>query len=143
MNARLNTALMHWNYISPLLTPARNEQEYQSLLESLDTLLDKDAGDESNPLAALACMVGDLISAYEQKHYPMPAAMTNIEVLCFFMERDHLRQQDLPEIGNQAKVSEVLSGRRAINLRQAKALSERFNGNHSHPRHINRQWGHK
>ncbi len=45
----------------------------------------------------------------------------------FFMARDNLRQQDLPEIGNKAKVSEALSGRRAINLRQAKALSERFN----------------
>ena len=53
--------------------------------------------------------------------------MNNIEMLCFFMERDNLRQQDLPEIGNQAKVSEILSGRRAINLRQAKALSKRFN----------------
>lgn len=118
---------MHWDYISPLLTPARNEEEYQALVESLDALLDKGASDELNPLAGLACMVGDLISAYEQNHYPMPAAMTNIEALCFFMDRDNLRQQDLPEIGNQAKVSEVLSGRRAINLRQAKALSERFN----------------
>ena len=43
------------------------------------------------------------------------------------MARDNLRQQDLPEIGHKAKVSEVLSGRRAMNLRQAKALSERFN----------------
>jgi len=127
MNARLSTALMHWNYISPLLTPAANEAEYQVLIESLDVLLDKGAADETSPLAGLACMVGDLISAYEQKHYPMPQAMSNIEVLCFFMDRDNLRQQDLPEIGNQAKVSEVLSGRRAINLRQAKALSERFN----------------
>ncbi|MEI6268229.1 MAG: transcriptional regulator [Methylococcaceae bacterium] len=99
----------------------------QALIESLDVLLDKGAADESSPLAGLACMVGDLISAYEQKHYPMPEAMSNIEALCFFMERDNLRQQDLPEIGNQAKVSEVLSGHRAINLRQAKALSERFN----------------
>ncbi len=99
----------------------------QALIESLDVLLDKGAADETSPLAGLACMVGDLISAYEQKHYPMPQAMSNIEVLCFFMDRDNLRQQDLPEIGNQAKVSEVLSGRRAINLRQAKALSERFN----------------
>ncbi|MFI3199845.1 MAG: transcriptional regulator [Methylococcaceae bacterium] len=127
MNTRLSTALMHWDYISPLLTPAFNEAEYQALIESLDVLLDKGAADESNPLAGLACMVGDLISTYEQKHYPMPQAMSNIEVLCFFMDRDNLRQQDLPEIGNQAKVSEVLSGRRAINLRQAKALSERFN----------------
>ena len=59
--------------------------------------------------------------------FETPAATTNIEALCFFMARDNLRQQDLPEIGHKAKVSEVLSGRRAINLRQAKALSERFN----------------
>jgi HTH-type transcriptional regulator/antitoxin HigA len=56
----------------------------------------------------------------------MPTEMSGVEALCFFMERDNLRQQDLPEIGNQAKVSEVLSGRRAINLRQAKDLALRF-----------------
>lgn len=126
MNTRLSTALMHWDYIAPLLTPASTEDEYQALVESLDALLDAGAADEAHPLAGLACMVGDLVSAYEQEHYPMPSEMSGIEVLRFFMERDNLRQQDLPEIGNQAKVSEVLSGRRAINLRQAKALSARF-----------------
>ena len=126
MNTRLNTALMHWDYIAPLLTPASTEDEYQALIESLDALLDAGAADETHPLAGLACMVGDLVSAYEHQHYPMPEKMSGIEVLHFFMERDNLRQQDLPEIGNQAKVSEVLSGRRTINLRQAKALSVRF-----------------
>ena len=126
MNARLNTALMHWDYIAPLLTPASNEDEYKALVESLDELLDSGAADEAHPLAGLACMVGDLVSAYEQKHYQMPTEMSGVEALCFFMERDNLRQQDLPEIGNQAKVSEVLSGRRAINLRQAKDLALRF-----------------
>ena len=33
----------------------------------------------------------------------------------------NLRQSDSPEIGNQAKVSEILTGKRAINLRQARA----------------------
>lgn len=42
------------------------------------------------------------------------------------MERDGLRQADLAEIGNQAKVSEILSGKRRINVRQAKALAARF-----------------
>jgi HTH-type transcriptional regulator/antitoxin HigA len=37
-----------------------------------------------------------------------------------------LRQSDLPEIGNQAKVSEILSGKRTINLRHARALAGRF-----------------
>lgn len=52
--------------------------------------------------------------------------MNAVEALTFFIERDGLRQSDLPEMGNQAKVSEVLAGKRTINLRQAKALAERF-----------------
>ena len=126
MNARLEAALAHWSYVAPLLTPATTEAEYQTLVESLDALLDAGGADEANPLAGLAAMVGELIADYEQRHHPMPPAMSGIEVLRFFMERDGLRQSDLPEIGNQAKVSEVLSGRRAINLRQAKALAARF-----------------
>jgi HTH-type transcriptional regulator/antitoxin HigA len=42
------------------------------------------------------------------------------------MEQHGLRQADLPEIGSQGVVSEILSGRRELNLRQIRALSERF-----------------
>lgn len=126
MNARLDAALAHWSYVAPLLTPATNEAEYRALVDSLDSILDAGGENESHPLAALAAMMGDLISAYEQAHYPMPDEMSVIEALLFFMDRDMLRQSDLPEIGNQAKVSEILSGKRQINARQAKALAARF-----------------
>ncbi len=126
MNARLDAALTHWSYVAPLLTPATNETEYQSLVESLDAILDAGGANESHPLAGLAAMVGELVAAWEREHVPMPEAMTALEALAFFMARDGLRQSDLPEIGNQAKVSEILSGRRQINLRQAKSLAARF-----------------
>lgn len=126
MNARLDAALAHWSYIAPLLAPATNMAEYHALVESLDAVLDAGGADEAHPLAGLAVMLGDLVSAWEQTHYPMPAEMSGVEVLRFLMARDDLRQSELPEIGNQAKVSEILSGRREINLRQAKALAARF-----------------
>lgn len=126
MNARIDTALAHWAYVAPLLKPAKTRAQYQALVESLDAVLDAGGADEANPLARLAAMLGELVSAYEQAHHPMPPAMSAVETLRWFMERDHLRQGDLPEIGNQAKTSEILSGRRAINLRQAKALATRF-----------------
>ena len=126
MNARLDIALAHWGYVAPLLAPPTNEAEYQGLVESLDALLDSGGADETHPLAGLAAMMGELVSAYEQSHYPMPDEMDAVEVLRFFIERDGLRQSDLPEIGNQAKVSEILSGRRQINARQAKVLAQRF-----------------
>jgi HTH-type transcriptional regulator/antitoxin HigA len=42
------------------------------------------------------------------------------------MEQHGLRQSDLPEIGSQGVVSEVLAGKRELNVRQIRALSERF-----------------
>ena len=42
------------------------------------------------------------------------------------MQRDNLRQIDLPELGSQDIVSELLSGRRDFNAPQAKALAARF-----------------
>ena len=126
MNARLDNALAHWSFVAPLLTPATNEAEYQALVESLDAILDAGGANEAHPLAFLASMVGDLVADYERTRYPMPAAMNAADALTYFMERDGLRQSDLPEVGNQAKVSELLAGKRSINLRQAKALAARF-----------------
>ena len=126
MNARIDSALAHWAYVAPLLKPARTKSQYQALVESLDAVLDAGGADEANPLARLAAMLGDLVSAYEQAHCPMPPAMSAPETLRWFMARDGLRQTDLPEVGNQAKVCEILSGRRSINLRQARALAVRF-----------------
>ena len=126
MNARIDTALAHWAYVAPLLKPATTRAQYQTLVESLDAVLDAGGADEANPLARLAAMLGDLVSTYEAAHIPMPPAMSAIETLRWFMERDGLRQSDLPEIGNQAKVSEILSGHRRINLRHGRALAARF-----------------
>ncbi len=126
MNARLDAALAHWSYVAPLLTPAKTKADYRALVASLDAILDAGGANEAHPLASLAAMLGEWVAVWEREHVPMPEAMTAAEALAYFMARDGLRQSDLPEIGNQAKVSEMLSGKREINLRQAKALAERF-----------------
>jgi HTH-type transcriptional regulator/antitoxin HigA len=43
------------------------------------------------------------------------------------MEEHNLSQSNFPEIGTQGVVSEILSGKRQLNLRQVKSLSKRFN----------------
>lgn len=126
MNARLDTALAHWSYVAPLLTLPADDEDYQALVEALDAILDAGGADETHALAGLAAMVGELVADYEASRYPMPEAMNAVEALAFLMAQHGLRQSDLPEIGNQAKVSEVLSGKRTINLRQAQALAKRF-----------------
>lgn len=42
------------------------------------------------------------------------------------MAEHGLTQKDLPEVGTQSVLSELLSGKRRLNLRQVKALAERF-----------------
>ena len=42
------------------------------------------------------------------------------------MEQHGLSQSEIPEVGSQGMVSEVLNGKRELNKRQIEALSRRF-----------------
>jgi len=44
----------------------------------------------------------------------------------FFMDEHGLTQSDLPEIGSQEVVSEILNGKRELNVRLIRALAKRF-----------------
>lgn len=95
-------------------------------MQSLAAILNAGGADETHTLAGLAAMVGEAVADYQAKRYPMPEAMSAVEALALLMTQHNLRQSDSPEIGNQGKVSEILPGKRAINLRYARALAIRF-----------------
>ena len=107
------------------IAPIRDEAHYQRMTAILEGLLDVAAGDEGRPAMGLVDIVGDLISDYEVEHHAMPQA-TGLQALQFLMVQHGLKQADLPEIGSQGVVSEVLAGKRELNIRQVRALSERF-----------------
>lgn len=125
MNARVKDAIQHWSFVAPVLKPARNAKEYAQLVEALDAALDAGGSDENHPLARLVDYLGDLVAEYEARD-KMPHAATGAEALRYLMQRDNLRQADLPELGSQGVVSELLSGRRNFNARQARAMAVRF-----------------
>lgn len=125
MNPRIEVAMKHWSYVAPLLQPARNAKEYDELVEALDAALDAGGAHENHPLARLVNYLGELVAEYEAGD-TMPPAATGAEVLCYLMQRNHLRQIDLPELGSQGVVSELLAERRSFNARQAKAMANRF-----------------
>ena len=114
----------HWTAISPLLS-LRNEQEYDRAVERLNRLLDEVGTDEQHPLYTLLDTLGTLIHAYEEEHHPIPEC-SGVDVLRFLMEEHGLTQSDLPEIGSQGVVSEILRGKRELNVRQIRALATRF-----------------
>ncbi len=113
-----------WANISPILS-IRNEQEYDLASERLNELLDEIGDDQNHPLYGLLDTLGTLIHAYEEEFHPMPEC-SGVDMLRLFMEEHHLSQSDLPEIGSQGVVSEILSGKRELNLRQVRALAKRF-----------------
>ena len=63
--------------------------------------------------------------SYEEAHRPA-SHMKGIDALTFLMEAHHLSQSDLSEIGSQGVVSEILHGKRKLNLRQIKLLAKKF-----------------
>ncbi|OCB03087.1 transcriptional regulator [Acidithiobacillus ferrivorans] len=125
MNTQISEAIIHWPHVAPLLQPAHTEEEYKALVEALDAVLDAGGADESHPMARLADYLGDLVAEWEARD-PMPEGAPPLEVLRFLMAQYGLKQVDLTEIGSQGVVSEVLHGKRNLNLRQARALAERF-----------------
>ena len=76
-------------------------------------------------MAGLAGAMGDLLEAYDERQRPMPQA-SDVEVLRYLMQEHRLSQADLPEVGAQSVISEILGGKRQLNVRQIRALSERF-----------------
>ena len=113
-----------WIEIAPLLT-IRNESDYDAAVERLNILLDEVGDDENNPLYSLLDTLGIIIEAYDNEHYPLPDC-SGVEALIYLMEEHSLSQSEIPEIGSQGVVSEILHGKRKLNVRQIEALAKRF-----------------
>ena len=103
------------------IKPIRSEADYDAALARILELMDTEPGSpEGDELDVLV----DLVELYESKHVPMgyPSPVAAIE---FRMGQAGLAPGDLvPFIGSRAKVSEVLSGKRAITMPMARALNE-------------------
>ena len=100
-------------------------REYNRAVEVLDSILDMIGERETGAIARLADAISTQIAAYDDEHYNLPD-VSPVEVLRFLMEQHDLNQGDLPEVGNQSVVSQVLSGKRELNTRQIAALCRRF-----------------
>ena len=121
VNEELQT---HWANIAPLLI-IRNEREYTAAVKRLNELLDEIGDNEKHPLYSLLDTLGTLVHAYEEEHHSIPD-VTGAEVLRYLMDEHGLTQADLPEVGSQGVVSEILNGKRELNVRQVRPLAEKF-----------------
>jgi HTH-type transcriptional regulator/antitoxin HigA len=125
MNIQLEEIAKVWPDIQPIFSVPHNEKDYNTLVNFLDNLIDEVGNKETHPLASLMETIGSLIETYESQ-YINNIEGNAIDVLNVLMEEHGLKQSDLSEIGSQGVVSEILSGKRQLNVRQIKILSKRF-----------------
>jgi HTH-type transcriptional regulator / antitoxin HigA len=103
----------------------RSEKDYRKATAMLDEIIDEIGQDEADPLADLAEALALFIHSYEETHAKIREA-AGPEVLRLLMEEHGLTQSELPEIGSQGVVSEILAGERELNIRQIRHLAKRF-----------------
>ena len=114
-----------WPQMSSILSVPHDQKSYDHLVFVLDSLIDEVGEDENHQLSSLMEVVGNLIESYENSQDHIEDSEP-ISILKELMDQHGLTQKDLIEVGSQGVVSEILNGKRELNVRQIRSLSNRF-----------------
>ena len=126
MEAQLENIANVWPTIKDVFSVPHTESEYDNLVTLLDSLIGEVGENEKHPLSSLMETIGNLVESYEDNNYQTNHG-SPLETLLFLMKEHGIKQTELVEVGSQGVVSEVLTGKRLLNIRQIKELSSRFN----------------
>ncbi len=114
--------------VNELLHALRKEvdiTDYSSLVGMADSLVESGRAGPGGEYEDLFLIVADLIEAHDKREFQIPDASPEV-VLRFLMKQHNISQSQLPEVGNQSVVSQILSGHRQLNSRQIAELRARF-----------------
>jgi HTH-type transcriptional regulator/antitoxin HigA len=101
------------------IRPIQTKEDYDAMVALVDELIDAEPGSEDYNTLQIA---SDLVWAWEQKNVGIPAPGP-IEAIKFRLEQSGMTLRDLrPYIGTDARVSEVISGKRELTLKMVRAL---------------------
>lgn len=106
------------------LNRIQNQKQYWKIIKLVDRLCLL-VTNQKHPLAGLLNILTILVKEYDDKYCKLPF-VSGIEALKFFMKQNNIKQTELSEIASQGVISDILSGKRKLNLRQIKALSKKF-----------------
>ena len=109
-------------YLSTL--SIHTEEENDKAIEHLEVLTDRwEAGEVE--LEPIIDYLTQQIVKFEEEHYPMEKP-TPARMLSYFMEQHSHKQSDLKDIAPQSVISEILSGKREMNLGHIRKLAEKY-----------------
>ena len=88
-------------------------------------LMEKPEGEITEEEGRLLELLAVLIETYEDRVHPLPSVQPR-RMLAHLLEQRGMKSSDLWDVLPRSRVSEIVSGRRAISKAAAKALAERF-----------------
>ncbi|WP_201982013.1 helix-turn-helix domain-containing protein [Hymenobacter rubidus] len=103
------------------IKPIRTEADYREALARVEALFEALPG---TPEFDELDILGTLVCAYEDQHYPIPEP-DPIEYIKYKMAERGLRQRDLAAwLGGESRVSEILNRKRKLTAKMMKALHD-------------------
>lgn len=101
------------------VSPIRNDEGYQAALVRASTLIQREDEKSLDELDVIQA----LVERWERNQYEL-SSPTAVDAIRFRMLQRGLRPRDLePYIGSRARVSEILSGKRALSIDMIRALN--------------------
>jgi HTH-type transcriptional regulator/antitoxin HigA len=125
LEQELHETIKAWPTVSKVLSTLHTEDQYKKAVKLLDKLIDEVSEKEDPLIESLIDTLGTLIKDYEDRNITEPEG-DPVGCLKYLIEEHNLKQSDLRELGSQGVVSEILNGKRQLNIRQIRALSKRF-----------------
>ncbi len=105
------------------IKPIRTKTDYKSALKRIDEIIAKNPKKGTYEYDELD-VIGTLVSAYEDIHYPIHAP-NPVEAVKYMMEEKGLKPKDLVAyFGSKGIVSEFLNYKRGLSTRAIKALHD-------------------
>lgn len=108
------------NYVA---RPIKTEEQYNEAIALIETLIDCEDG---TPEMEVLELVSILVHDYEQREFPIEN-LDPIEAIKYQMEELGVTTVEMAElVGGRSRLSELLSKKRPLSVRQVKAISARL-----------------
>ncbi len=108
-----------------MLKPIKNDGQYEDALARVYSLMQKNIKPDSRESDDLE-ILSILIKEYENEHYPVPKP-NPLEAIKFRLDQMNMSEAELSEIlGYRSRKSEILSGKRKLNLSMIRKIVERL-----------------
>lgn len=124
---RKSTLLNKWHDAVGIIAVdrIRSDKDYDRVVAFMEEVIAEIGRKKNHPLNGLMDILDMRLREYDEAKYPIDD-VHGVDMLRFLMEQHGLKQKDLSELGSQGVVSEILSGKRQLNLQHVRVLAKRF-----------------